>query len=266
MSKKMSSAASQTAPDEATRQHKKLTQRLVAGMARTSINYKLLEPDDKILVAMSGGKDSAAMLLLLDALKPRLPFACSWIPVFVDQGLPGLDTQPLYNWLQARGQAFEVVHEDTYSVVRAKTKPGAQPCPLCARLRRGILYSTAQRLKCNKIALGHHRDDALATLLMNLFYTGTLQAMPARYQTDDGRFAVLRPMIELAEDDLVRWIAAQDVPIISSPACAGHKDHQREAMEALMRQLELRHPQLRQVMAAALKRVRSSHLLDLRLL
>ena len=240
----------------------KLQRKLVAQLAKTSIEYQLLKPGDRILVAMSGGKDSYALLLLLDALKARLPFACNWVPVFVDQGLPDMDVSPLRNWLQKRGGEFAIVAENTHRVVVEKTPAGQQPCPLCARLRRGIIYSSAARLKCNKIALGHHRDDALATLLMNLFYSGTLQAMPAIYQTDNGQLSVLRPMIEIAEADIAQWIAAQELPILSSPFCTNLHNHQREAMDHLLSQLESQHPHIRQIMLSALKRVRPSHLLD----
>lgn len=244
----------------------RLQHKLVSQIAKTSVSYNLFQANDRILVAMSGGKDSYALLLLLDALNARLPFACEFIPVFVDQGLPEMDITPLRNWLQKRGGEFEIVVDNTHRIVVQKTREGQQPCPLCARLRRGILYSSAARLKCNKIALGHHRDDALATLMMNLFYSGSLKAMPARYQTDNGKLTVLRPMIEIAEREITQWITNEDPPILASPFCANLQNHQREAMDNLLSQLERQHPQLRNVMLAALKHVKADHLLDPQLL
>jgi tRNA 2-thiocytidine biosynthesis protein TtcA len=240
----------------------RLEERLLRTLARTSIEHGVLAAGDRILVALSGGKDSYSLLHLLRRLQPRLPFSLELIAVHVEQGQPGVDSGPLRRWLAAQGIAHEIVVEDTYSAVQALVGEGETPCAVCARLRRGILYTTAARLGCTKVALGHHRDDALCTLLLNLFYTGTLQAMPARYRTDDGRFEVIRPLVEIAERDLVALAAQQGFPIVPCALCSGHQEHQRAAMDALIDGLEARHPQVRNVMLAALRNVRPSHLLD----
>src|SRR5690606_30367326 len=184
-----------SAPDsgrmtELARLEKKLLQR----MKRTCEDHRLLEPGDRILVGVSGGKDSYTLLHLLDQLTPRLPFEVSVIAVHLDQAQPGYDGTPLRDHLEARGKAYEILRGDTYSVVVDHVEEGGTYCSLCSRLRRGILYTAAERLGCNKIALGHHRDDTLETFLLNLCYSGKLQAMPARYVTDDGRFEVIRPL------------------------------------------------------------------------
>ncbi|MCC7109062.1 MAG: tRNA 2-thiocytidine(32) synthetase TtcA, partial [Deltaproteobacteria bacterium] len=165
-------------------------------MMRTIERWKLVEAGDKIMVAISGGKDSYALLDLLWQAKQKAPFSFDVVAVHVDQAQPGYNGAPLLGWLKDSGIPFEVLREDTYSIVIDKTKEGQAYCFLCARLRRGILYSAAERLGCTKIALGHHRDDSLETFLLNLFYSGKLQAMPASYRTDDGRFEVIRPLIE----------------------------------------------------------------------
>ncbi|MFH1812045.1 MAG: tRNA 2-thiocytidine(32) synthetase TtcA [Pseudomonadota bacterium] len=240
----------------------RLEARLNRILARTSIEHGVLSAGDRILVALSGGKDSYGLLHLLQGLKPRLPFSIELVAVHVEQGQPGFDNTPLRRWLVEHDVPHEIVVEDTYSTVQKLVAEGDTPCAVCARLRRGILYTTAARLGCNKVALGHHRDDALATLLLNLFYTGTLQAMPARYRTDDGRFEVIRPLIEIAESDLVALAEQQGFPIVPCVLCSGHEDHQRKAMGSLIDGVAERHPQVRTVMLAALRNVRPSHLLD----
>ena len=166
----------------------------------------------------------------------------------------------------ARGERrpFEIVREDTYSAVIAEAgeDDDATHCRLCSRLRRGILYSAAERLGCNKVALGHHRDDALETLLLNLFYAGRLQAMPARYTTNDGKFEVIRPMIECAEADIAAHAAAAGYPILPCRLCGSQGNLKRVRVAKLLADLEREIPNLRQVMLAAMKNVRPSHLLD----
>ena len=159
------------------------------------------------MVAVSGGKDGYTLLQILHALVVRLPFEVSLIAVHLDQGQPGYDGRSLEAWLEDRGYTFEILREDTYSVVTDKLDQASTYCSLCSRLRRGILYTAAERLSCNKIALGHHRDDGLETFLMNLFFSGKLQAMPPSYTTDDGRFEVIRPLIDCPES-LIREYAA----------------------------------------------------------
>ena len=155
-----------------------------------------------------------------------------------------------------------MIHEDTYTTVIERTPQGGTYCAVCSRLRRGVLYSTAERLGCNKIALGHHRDDALETFLMNLFFTGKLQAMPARYRTDDDRFDVIRPLIDVEETQLQQFAEEMAFPILPCNLCGSQEGLQRDQMRALLDQLSAQHQNIRQVMGAALGNVRPSHLLD----
>lgn len=239
-----------------------LEAKLIKKMARTSIQYGVLEDKDRILVAVSGGKDSYCLLYLLDKLRQRLPFRIDIIACHVSQGQPGFDPTPLVRWLEQSGVAFEIAAQDTYQVVQRNIQPGQTACSICSRMRRGILYTTARRLGCNKLALGHHREDTLATLLMNLFYTGKIQAMPAKYTVDEGDLQVIRPMIEVMEADLITLSEAWDFPIVPCVLCSGQADHRRKFVAGLMNDLEKDHPDLKNIMLGAIKNVRPTHLLD----
>ncbi len=240
-----------------------LEDKIIRTIAKTSGTYGIIEPDDRILVAISGGKDSYGLLYLLHTLKKRLPFHIEITALHVAQGQPGVDPTPLIEWLDSSGIAYEIAREDTYSVVQRNLKDGGTPCSICSRLRRGIIYTRAERLGCNKIALGHHREDTLATLMMNLFYAGKMQAMPPRYTTDDGRFEVIRPMIEVPESELIALCDAQQFPIIPCALCSGQEDHKRRYVNELLDAVQESHPTLRNVMLGALKHVHPSHLMDL---
>jgi len=224
--------------------------------------HGLLADGDRVMVAVSGGKDSYTLLEILHKIVPRLPFEVSLVAVHLDQGQPGYDGRPLEAWLEERGYAFEILREDTYSVVTSELEDGATYCSLCSRLRRGILYTAAERLGCNKIALGHHRDDGLETFLMNLFFSGKLQAMPAAYTTDDGRYRVIRPLIECPESLIAEYAKLSGFPILPCNLCGSQPNLQRDRMTALISSLEASHPNVRGVMAAALANVVPTHLLD----
>jgi tRNA 2-thiocytidine biosynthesis protein TtcA len=241
---------------------RRLEHRLYREVKDTCERYELLAPGDRIMVAMSGGKDSYTLFHLLTRLVPRLPFQVELIAVHLDQVQPGYDGSGLRAYLEASGQRYEILREDTYSVVTSHLPETATYCSLCSRLRRGILYSAAERLGCNKIALGHHRDDSLETFLLNLFYSGKLQAMPASYRTDDGRFDVIRPLIECAESDIARFSELVRFPIIPCNLCGSQDGLKRDAMTALLAQLEKDNPHVRSIMANALRNVRPTHLLD----
>jgi tRNA 2-thiocytidine biosynthesis protein TtcA len=241
---------------------RRLEHRLYHDLRTTCERYQLLAPGDRILVAMSGGKDSYTLFHLLTRLVPRLPFRVELVAVHLDQAQPGYDGSGLRAFLEASGQRFEILREDTYSVVTSHLPDTATYCSLCSRLRRGILYTAAARLGANKIALGHHRDDSLETFLLNLFYSGKLQAMPASYRTDDGRFDVIRPLVECAESDIAQLAAELAFPIIPCNLCGSQDGLKRDAMTRLLTDLERDHPHVRSVMLNALRNIRPSHLLD----
>ena len=246
------------------------SRRLRRLMGKTIADYDLISAGDHIMVAVSGGKDSYTLLDLLAAARERAPIDFRLTAVHLDQVQPGYDGSTLRAWLEdfsrRTGAGFEILREDTYSTVVAQTREGKAYCAVCSRMRRGVLYTHAERLGCNKIALGHHRDDALETLLMNLFYTGRMQAMPAGYTTDDGRFRVIRPLIECSEADIIEHAAWAAYPILPCNLCGSQDGLRREKMRGLIADMAEDNPHVRAVMLNALRNVHPSHLLDRRLL
>jgi tRNA 2-thiocytidine biosynthesis protein TtcA len=238
------------------------SKRLARTMGQTIADYRLISPGDHVMVAISGGKDSYTLLDLLERLRSRAPIDFRLTAVHLDQVQPGYDGTRLREWLAGFGVPYEILREDTYSTVVDVTPEGKAYCAACSRLRRGVLYTNAARLGCNKIALGHHRDDAIETLLMNLFYTGRLQAMPAKYETDDGRFEVIRPLIECAEADIIEHARWAGYPILPCNLCGSQDGLRREKMRALVDAMEADNPNVRAVMLNAMRNVHPSHLLD----
>lgn len=238
------------------------TRKLMRSMIKTIVEFELIKENDHILVAVSGGKDSYTMADFLWRASLRAPFPFKMTAVHLDQVQPDYDGTPLKQWLESSGMPFQILQQDTYSVVIDKTKPGGTYCSLCSRLRRGILYTAAEKLGCNKIALGHHRDDALETFLLNLFYAGKLQAMPAKYVTDDKRFEVIRPLIQSAEKEIAAHATRNEYPILPCNLCGSQAGLKRDSMTRLLTQLEKDIPDVRAVMLHALKKVQPSHLLD----
>jgi tRNA 2-thiocytidine biosynthesis protein TtcA len=234
-------------------------------MGRAVTEFDMIADGDRILCAVSGGKDSYAMHALLVDLARRAPIRFSVIAVNIDQGHPGYPGHLLRDYMAERDHEFLMVAEDTYSIVTEKIPPNKTYCSLCSRLRRGILYRLARELGCSKIALGHHRDDAITTLLLNLVFAGQLKAMPPKLVSDDGDNVVIRPLIYCAEDDLAAFAAEQRFPIIPCDLCGSQENLQRKAISRLLADLDARHPGARQNMLAALSNVRPSHLLDKRL-
>lgn len=240
----------------------RLERKLFNEVRDTCRDYELIAPNDHLLVAVSGGKDSYTLLYVLGAVVRVHYPGVRLTAVHLDQQQPGYDGAPLRAYLEESGVPFEILSEDTYSVVVGELGQGQTYCSLCSRLRRGILYTAAERLGCNKLALGHHRDDGLETFLMNLFYSGKLQAMPARYTTDDGKFEVVRPLIGSAESTIAEFAELLKFPIVPCNLCGSQSGLKREKMTQLMNQLEQESPYLRAVMANALANVKPTHLLD----
>ncbi len=240
----------------------KLERKLLRKVGRAIREYALIEEGDRVLVAMSGGKDSYALLSILDRLNERAPVRFDLVPWHLDQVQPGYEGAPLVEWLEARGGEFHIARQDTYSVVVDKIEEGGTYCSLCSRLRRGILYNAAVDLKCNKIALGHHGDDAIETLMLNWLFTGQIKAMPPWLRSDDGRNTVIRPMAHCFERELEAYAAEQAFPILPCNLCGSQEDLKRQAIKALIDSIEVDHPKARESMVAGLTRVRGSHLGD----
>jgi tRNA 2-thiocytidine biosynthesis protein TtcA len=213
------------------------------------------------MVAISGGKDSYTLLHLLERARQRAPVRFEIIAVHLDQGQPGYDGAALEAWLEQQGYAHRIVRKDTYRLVTERIPEGQTYCSMCSRLRRGILYNVAEDLGCTKIALGHHRDDTIETLMLNLMFNGTLSAMPAKLRSDDGRNTVIRPLLYSSEHDIAAYAEHLDFPIIPCNLCGSQENLWRQQVKEMLDDLETRAPKVRQSMLAALKNVHTSHLL-----
>ena len=243
----------------------RLEQRLLRHVTHASMDFQMLEAHDRVMVAVSGGKDSYCMLHLLERLRRKAPFPFELVAVNLDQGHPGYPGHLLEGWLQAQGYAYRMLARDTYKVVQEKIQPGATYCSLCSRLRRGILYTAAVELGCTKIALGHHRDDMIETLMLNLLYSGQLKSMPPRLRSDDGRNVVIRPLAYCPEVELAALAEEQAFPIIPCDLCGSQDNLKRQEVKRLIASLEATNDKIRGNMFAAMGNVRPSHLMDARL-
>jgi tRNA 2-thiocytidine biosynthesis protein TtcA len=230
-------------------------------MGRCIADYELIEPGDRVMVAISGGKDSYTLLHLLERARQRAPVPFEIIAVHLDQGQPGYDGTALEAWLREQGYEHQIVRKDTYQVVTKVIPEGQTYCSMCSRLRRGILYNVAQSLGCTKIALGHHRDDAIETLMLNMMFNGSLSAMPAKLVSDDGRNTVIRPLLYSSEQDIAAYSEQLDFPIIPCNLCGSQDNLWRQQVKQMLDDIEQRAPKVRQSMLAALKNVHTSHLL-----
>ncbi|GAA5514738.1 tRNA-cytidine(32) 2-sulfurtransferase [Deinococcus carri] len=240
----------------------KLFSPLVKGAAQAITDYRMIEEGDRVMVCLSGGKDSYTLLDILLHLQKRAPIDFEVVAVNLDQGQPGFPTHVLPEYLTRLGVPFHILTEDTYSIVKEKTPEGKTTCALCSRLRRGILYRHAREIGATKIALGHHRDDILETLFMNMFFGARLKAMPPKLQSDDGTNVVIRPLAYLAESEIVRYAEAKNFPIIPCNLCGSQENLQRKVVGEMLEGWERAHPGRLQNVLRSLTRVTPSHLLD----
>ncbi len=243
----------------------KLGKRLHRQVGQAIIDFNMIEPGDKVMVCVSGGKDSHALLDILRALQKRAPAPFEIVAVNLDQKQPGFPAEVLPNYLRALGVPFHIETQDTYSIVKRLIPEGKTMCSLCSRLRRGILYRVAGELGATKIALGHHRDDMLQTFFLNLFFGSRLKAMPPKLVSDDGKNIVIRPLAYVAEADLERWAAQRAYPIIPCTLCGNQANLQRVQMKRMLLDWERQYPGRLDNMFTALGNVAPSHLLDRKL-
>ena len=240
----------------------KLTKRLRRLAGGAIADYGMIEDGDRVMVCLSGGKDSYALLDILIHLRSHAPVRFNIVAVNLDQKQPGFPAHVLPDYLTRLGVPFRIEEQDTYGTVKRLIPEGKTMCSLCSRLRRGVLYRVAGELGATKVALGHHRDDALETFLLNLFYSGQLKAMPPKLRSDDGRHVVIRPLIYCEENDLVAYAELKQFPIIPCNLCGSQENLKRNEMKAMLREWEKRHPGRVETMLNSLKHVRTSHLLD----
>jgi tRNA 2-thiocytidine biosynthesis protein TtcA len=236
--------------------------RLSRALSRAIADFSMIADGDRIMVAVSGGKDSYTMLRLLRALARKAPVRFDLKVVNIDQGHPGYPADRLRSYMAREAYDFTMIEEDTYSIVTEKIPANKTYCSLCSRLRRGILYRVAREMGCTKIALGHHRDDVLQTLLLNLLFAGQLAAMPPKLVADEGRVTVIRPLVYAAEEDIRAYSEHVGFPILPCDLCGSQDNLQRKIVGRLLDDLEAKNPGTKQVMLAALQNVRPSHLLD----
>lgn len=240
----------------------KLQKRLRRNVGAAIADFKMIEEGDRIMVCLSGGKDSYTMLEILRNLQQSAPVAFSLIAVNLDQKQPGFPEHVLPAYLEKLGVEYRIIEENTYSIVKDKIPEGKTTCSLCSRLRRGILYRTATELGATKIALGHHRDDILQTLFLNMFYGGKLKAMPPKLMSDDGQHIVIRPLAYCREKDIERFSIAKAFPIIPCNLCGSQPNLQRQVIGDMLRDWDKRYPGRIEAMFSAMQNVVSSHLCD----
>lgn len=240
----------------------KLQKRLRRFVGSAIADFNMIEAGDRVMVCLSGGKDSYALLDILRNLQAHAPLEFELIAVNLDQKQPGFPEQVLPEYLTRIGMPFRIVEQDTYSVVKRVIADGKTTCSLCSRLRRGVLYRVAGELGATKIALGHHRDDILETLFLNMFYGGKLKAMPPKLVSDDGQHIVIRPLAYCKEKDLAAYAAVADFPIIPCNLCGSQPNLQRQVIKEMMQQWDKKFPGRLETMFRSLQNVQLSHLAD----
>jgi tRNA 2-thiocytidine biosynthesis protein TtcA len=244
------------------RETHKLEKRLCRHVGQAIMDFNMIEEGDRVMVCMSGGKDSYGMLDILLKMQQRAPIRFEIVAVNLDQKQPGFPAHILPEYLKNLGVEYHIETQDTYSIVKRNIPEGKTMCSLCSRLRRGILYNVARKLKCNKLALGHHRDDMLQTFFLNMFFGGKLKGMPPKLASDNGEFVVIRPLAYVAEKDLIRWAAHRQFPIIPCSLCGSQTNLQRVQIGNMLRDWEKQYPGRAETMFTALQNVVPSHLMD----
>ena len=252
-------------PRKAAFEANKLSKRLHREVGRAIADFNMIEAGDKVMVCVSGGKDSYALLDVLLSLRKRAPVDFDIVAVNLDQKQPGFPEHVLPDYLKTVGVPFHIEEQDTYSIVKKLIPEGQTLCSLCSRLRRGILYRVAGELGATKIALGHHRDDMVVTLLMNMFFGSRLKGMPPKLVSDDGKNIVIRPLAYVAETDLERWAEHRQFPIIPCTLCGSQNNLQRVQIKAMIRDWERHYPGRIDNMLTAMSKVVPSHLMDTKL-
>lgn len=243
-------------------ENNKLHKRLCRLVGQAIGDFNMIEDGDKVMVCLSGGKDSYALLDILMTLRDRAPIHFDIVAVNLDQKQPGFPEDVLPTYLEKLGIPFHIENQDTYSIVKRVIPEGKTTCSLCSRLRRGILYRVADELGATKIALGHHRDDIMETFFLNMFFGGKLKGMPAKLQSDDGRHIVIRPMAYVKEADTARYAEVKQFPIIPCNLCGSQENLQRKHVKQLMREWDKQHPGRVENIFSALSTVVPSHLMD----
>lgn len=243
----------------------KLQKRLRRNVGRAIADFNMIEAGDKVMVCLSGGKDSYAMLDILRNLQRNAPVPFDLVAVNMDQKQPGFPQHVLPEYLQSLGMPYHIINKDTYSVVKEVVPEGKTTCGLCSRLRRGTLYGFAESIGATKVALGHHKDDIVETLFLNMFYGGRLKAMPPKLRADDGRNIVIRPLAYCREADLVKLANYRQFPIIPCNLCGSQENLQRQAIKQMLQDWERKHPGRTDSIFTALTRVSPSQLADVEL-
>jgi tRNA 2-thiocytidine biosynthesis protein TtcA len=244
------------------REQVKLEKRLCREVGRAVMDFNMIEEGDKIMVCMSGGKDSYTLLDILRKLQKRAPVKFEIVAVNLDQKQPGFPDHILPEYFKSIGVDYHIETQDTYSVVKRVIPEGKTTCGLCSRLRRAILYSVADRLGCTKLALGHHRDDIVQTLMLNMFYGGRMKGMPPKLVSDDGKHVVIRPLCYVPEKDTIRWAQYQNFPIIPCNLCGSQDGLQRVAVGNMLREWDKKFPGRIESMFRAMGNIVTTHMMD----